>query len=134
MELMKPPDTLGDGVFATEIALGDYGVRGALIAGDARATVELGSLTLELHHLPGHTPDTIVGFVPERGLLLMGDTAETPLPVVPPDSPLAAWIGGLERWEHDPRVRIVVPAHGPRTACLNHAAEGQFDHPVQAWA
>ena len=198
---------IGDGVFATEVALGEYDVRGVLLVGDARAvvwdtlshprdmagwlpligsrdlvvvyshadwdhiwgtaglalerayvmghracqarftadvprtlrerrqtepgpwdevvlvapdtvfdletTVDLGSMTLELQHLPGHTPDTIVGFVPERGLLLMGDTAETPFPVVPPDSPLAAWIDGLERWERDPRVRTVVPAHGP---------------------
>ena len=61
---------------------------------DEETTVDLGSMTLELHHLPGHTPDTIVGFVPERGLLLMGDTAETPFPVVPADSPLAR----LDRW------------------------------------
>jgi len=80
---------------------------------DLETMVDLGSMTLELHHLPGHTADTIVGFVPERGLLLMGDTAETPFPVVPADSPLGAWIGGLERWERDPRVRTVVPAHGP---------------------
>lgn len=205
---MNTPDTIGDGVFATEVALGEYDVRGVLLMGDARAvvwdtlsrprdmagwlpligsrdvvviyshadwdhiwgtaglplgrsaivtghrecqarftadvprtlrerqqaepgvwdevvliapdtvfdvetTVDLGSMTLELHHLPGHTPDTIVGFVPERGLLLMGDTAETPFPVVPSDSPLAAWIDGLERWQPDPRVRTVVPAHGP---------------------
>ena len=202
------PSILGDGIFSTEVALGEYDVRGALLVGDARAavwdtlshprdmtvwlpliggrdlavvyshadwdhiwgtaglplertalvmghracqarfaadvpgtlrerqlaepgawdevqlvapdtvfdaetTVDLGSMTLELHHLPGHTSDTIIGFVPERGLLLMGDTAETPFPVVPRDSPLAAWIDGLERWERDPRVRIVVPAHGP---------------------
>jgi len=80
---------------------------------DLESTVDLGSMTLELHHLPGHTPDTIVGFVPERGLLLMGDTAETPFPVVPADSPLSAWIESLERWQRDPRVRTVVPAHGP---------------------
>jgi glyoxylase-like metal-dependent hydrolase (beta-lactamase superfamily II) len=80
---------------------------------DLETTVDLGSMTLELRHLPGHTPDTIVGFVPERGLLLMGDAAETPFPVVPTDSPLAAWIDGLERWKRDPRVRTVVPAHGP---------------------
>jgi glyoxylase-like metal-dependent hydrolase (beta-lactamase superfamily II) len=205
---MKSPDTICDGIFATEVALGEYDVRGALLVGNARAvvwdtlshprdmarwlplirgrelivvyshadwdhiwgtaglpleratvvtghrtcqarftadvprtlrerqqaepgawdevvliapdtvfdletTVDLGSMTLELHHLPGHTPDTIVGFVPERGLLLMGDTAETPFPVVPPDSPLAAWVGGLEGWERDPRVQTVVPAHGP---------------------
>ena len=205
---MTPPGTLGDGVFAAEVALGEYDVRSVLLAGDTRAvvwdtlshprdmarwlpligsrdlvvvyshadwdhiwgtaglpleratvvvghrtcqarftadvprtlrdrqeaepgawdevvliapdtvfdletTIDLGSMTLELHHLPGHTPDTIVGFVPERGLLLMGDAAETPFPVVPADSPLRAWIDGLERWERDPRVRAVVPAHGP---------------------
>jgi len=204
---MNTLDSLGDGVFVTEVALGDYDVRGVLLVGDARAVVwdtlshprdmagwlpligsrdlvivyshadwdhiwgtaglplerasilghsscqarfagdvpqtlrdrqwaepgawdevlliapdtvfddgivvDLGSMTLELHHLPGHTPDTIVGFVTGRGLLLMGDAAETPFPVVPPDSPLAAWVGGLERWERDARVRTVVPAHGP---------------------
>ena len=70
-------------------------------------------MTLELHHLPGHTADAIVGFVPQRGLLLMGDASETPFPVVPVDSPLGAWIERLECWEGDPRVRAVVPAHGP---------------------
>ena len=64
---------------------------------DEATTIDLGAMTLELHHLPGHTPDTIVGFVPEQGLLLVGDTAETPFPVVPPDSPLPAWVHGLER-------------------------------------
>jgi glyoxylase-like metal-dependent hydrolase (beta-lactamase superfamily II) len=205
---MTPPDTLGDGVFATQVALGEYDVRGVLLVGDTRAlvwdtlshprdmarwlplvgsrdlvvvyshadwdhiwgtaglplgraavvtghrecqarftadvphtlrerqqaepgawddvvliapdtvfdldmTVELGSMTLELHHLPGHTIDTIVGFVPEQGLLLMGDAAETPFPVVPVDSALDAWIDGLERWERAPGVRTVAPAHGP---------------------
>ena len=205
---MNTHDTIGPGVFATEVALGDYDVRGVLLVGETRAvvwdtlshprdmacwlsliggrdlvvvyshadwdhiwgtaglplgraaivmghracqarftadvprtlrgrqiaepgawdevmliapdtvfdvqtTVDLGAMTLELHHLPGHTADTIVGFVPEQGLLLMGDTAETPFPVVPPDSPLGVWVAGLERWERDPRVRTVVPAHGP---------------------
>jgi glyoxylase-like metal-dependent hydrolase (beta-lactamase superfamily II) len=80
---------------------------------DDRTSVALGSMTLELHHLPGHTPDAIIGFVPERGLLLAGDAAETPFPVVPVDSPLAVWVTGLERWAGDPRVHAVVPAHGP---------------------
>jgi glyoxylase-like metal-dependent hydrolase (beta-lactamase superfamily II) len=205
---MNTLDTIGHGVFATEVALGEYDVRGVLLVGDTRAvvwdtlshprdmacwlsliggrdlvvvyshadwdhvwgtaglpldraaivmghracqarftvdvprtlrerqlaepgawdevmliapdtvfdvetTVDLRSMTLELHHLPGHTPDTIVGFVPEQGLLLMGDTAETPFPVVPTDSPLSVWVEGLEHWERDPRVRTVVPAHGP---------------------
>jgi glyoxylase-like metal-dependent hydrolase (beta-lactamase superfamily II) len=76
-------------------------------------SLDLGGLTLTLHHLPGHTPDCIVGFIPERGMLLAGDTVETPCPVVPPASPLTAWISELNRWAADARVRTVVPAHGP---------------------
>ena len=75
-------------------------------------TVDLGSMTVTIHHLPGHTPDCCVAFVPERGLLLVGDTAETPFPVVPERCPLASWIAGLERWAADERVQTVVPAHG----------------------
>jgi glyoxylase-like metal-dependent hydrolase (beta-lactamase superfamily II) len=79
---------------------------------DDGLVLDLGSLSLELRHLPGHTEDGIVGFVPERGLLLAGDAAETPLPVVPAGGPLARWIDELDRWANDPRVRTVVPAHG----------------------
>jgi glyoxylase-like metal-dependent hydrolase (beta-lactamase superfamily II) len=76
-------------------------------------SVNLGGMNLVLHHLPGHTPDCIVGFIPERGVLLAGDTVETPCPVVPKDSPLESWIAELRRWAADARVRTVVPAHGP---------------------
>jgi len=79
---------------------------------DSETSVELGSMTVTVHHLPGHTQDSIVAYVPERGLLLMGDAAETPFPVVPEGSPLAQWIAELQRWEGDARVRTVVPAHG----------------------
>ena len=48
----------------------------------------------------------------EYGLLLMGDAAETPFPVVPEGSPLSAWIGELSRWEREGAVQTVVPAHG----------------------
>jgi glyoxylase-like metal-dependent hydrolase (beta-lactamase superfamily II) len=75
-------------------------------------TVDLGSMSVTIHHLPGHTPDCCVAFVPERGLLLVGDAAETPCPVVPEGCPLDVWIAGLERWAGDSRVQTVVPAHG----------------------
>jgi len=76
-------------------------------------SLDLGGLTLVLHHLPGHTADCIVGFIPERGVLFAGDTVETPCPVVPRDSPLDEWVIELRRWAADARVRAVVPAHGP---------------------
>ena len=74
--------------------------------------LDLGGATLELHALPGHTPDCIVGFVPGWGVLLAGDAVEAPLPVVNDGSAVAAWAAGLERWVGDARVVTVVPAHG----------------------
>ena len=75
-------------------------------------SLDLGGMTLTLSHLPGHTRDSIVGLIPERGILLAGDTVETPCPVVPVNCPLADWIAGLRRWADDERVRRVIPAHG----------------------
>jgi glyoxylase-like metal-dependent hydrolase (beta-lactamase superfamily II) len=75
--------------------------------------IVLGGATLELHALPGHTPDCIVGFIPEWGVLLAGDTVETPLPVVNDGGAVDEWARALERWRDDARVVTVVPAHGP---------------------
>ncbi len=75
-------------------------------------SLDLGGFTLELHHLPGHTLDCLVGFIPEWGILLAGDTMETPLPVVNEESPMEEWIAGLQRWAEDARVQTVVPSHG----------------------
>lgn len=74
-------------------------------------TIDLGNITLELFHLPGHTADCIVGLIPAWGILLAGDTVETPLPVVNADSPIDTWIHGLETWAAA-HIDIVIPAHG----------------------
>ncbi len=76
-------------------------------------SLRLGGLTLELHALPGHTRDCVVAFIPERGVLLGGDACEHPFPMVYEDSPLGAWLGELERWHGDARVKTVIPSHGP---------------------
>ncbi len=75
-------------------------------------SLDLGNLTLHLHHLPGHTLDCIVGFISEWGILLAGDTVETPLPVINQDSPIEKWIAELQRWESNSAVQHVIPAHG----------------------
>ena len=74
--------------------------------------LDLGGATLTLRHLPGHTPDSIVAFLPEQGILLAGDAVETPLPCLSEQCPLAPWIAELQRWADDERVRVVIPAHG----------------------
>lgn len=80
---------------------------------DTELVVELGGVTLELHALPGHTPDCIVGFVPQWGVLLAGDTVETPLPVVNDGEAVAGWVERLDVWRERADVTTVVPSHGP---------------------
>lgn len=104
-------------------------------------TLDLGDLTLELHHLPGHTQDCLIALLPEHGVALMGDTIETPFPVVPAGSDLSAWIEQLRRWEQDTTLTRVVPCHGPMGGRelisqtidylerLQHG--GQFDLPAE---
>lgn len=75
-------------------------------------SIDLGSLSVTFHALAGHTLDSIVAFLPDQGILLMGDAVETPLPFVSPESPLSAWIEKLETWEQDSRIVMVIPSHG----------------------
>jgi len=79
---------------------------------DQELSLDLGGLTLSLHHLPGHTRDCIVGFIPEWGVLLAGDTVETPLPVINAGSPVEAWIAELQNLAQNDRVQQVIPSHG----------------------
>lgn len=79
---------------------------------DRDLTLDLGGLTLSLHHLPGHTEDCIVGFIHELGILLAGDTIETPFPIVNFEGLIDEWIAGLQNWESDARVQHVIPSHG----------------------
>jgi glyoxylase-like metal-dependent hydrolase (beta-lactamase superfamily II) len=99
-----------------------------------RITLELGGITLELHSLPGHTPDTIVGYIPQWNILLGGDAVEHPLPFLNPGSGIEGWVRRLERWAARleaagkgaaegnasgeepglvPPLPVVIPSHGP---------------------
>lgn len=76
-------------------------------------TLDLGGLTVELAHLPGHTSDSVVAFVPEMGLFFPGDTVEAPLPGLDWEAfELDSWLEGLRRWQGDARVQRVCPSHG----------------------
>lgn len=79
---------------------------------DDHLAIDLGGLTLALHHLPGHTRDCIVGHLPEHRILLGGDCVEAPFPLLY-DGPLDRWIAALRAWDDAARVGTVVPAHGP---------------------
>lgn len=75
-------------------------------------SLDLGGLTLELHHTPGHTADSIVAWIPERGVLLGGDAIETPLPVVNHAPLLLGWLGALAAWQDNDSLEYAIPSHG----------------------
>ena len=75
-------------------------------------TVDLGGVVVELHHLPGHTEDCLIAFVPQWGIFLAGDTVETPFPVVGEAAAIPGWLNSLERWAGDERIETVIPCHG----------------------
>lgn len=79
---------------------------------DTRLYLDLGGVTLELHHLPGHADDCIVGWLPEWGVLLGGDSIETPLPVVNSEPLLGAWLSALQAWASTSDLRRSIPSHG----------------------
>jgi glyoxylase-like metal-dependent hydrolase (beta-lactamase superfamily II) len=78
---------------------------------ETELTLDLGDVTVILRHLPGHTEDCIVAFIPEWGILLAGDTLETPLPLLETDS-LVAWVTALQQWQNNPQLQIIIPSHG----------------------
>lgn len=83
-----------------------------VITFEQELSLDLGAYTVHLRHLPGHTPDSIVAFIPQLQLLLAGDAAEQPCPCVPARCDLRQWIDALEYWARHTGVRHVVPSHG----------------------
>ena len=75
-------------------------------------SLDLGGITLELHHIPGHTRDSIVGWIPAWGVLLGGDAIETPLPVVNHARLVEGWLKALESWQQVNRLSRAIPSHG----------------------
>lgn len=77
------------------------------------AAIDLGGVSVTLHPLPGHTKDCLVAHIPEWGVLLAGDTVETPLPVMSKTKKLLpGWIDALSGWAANDAVQTVIPAHG----------------------
>jgi glyoxylase-like metal-dependent hydrolase (beta-lactamase superfamily II) len=77
VEAPPTPEYLRD-LFAvidpTAVALvDDYAVRLPEVTFDATMALHVGDRRLELHHVPGHTANTIFVHVPEEGVLFTGD-------------------------------------------------------------
>lgn len=73
--------------------------------------IDAGGLTLCLHHVPGHTADSVLVHIPELETLLAGDFAEGPIPSLNEPGYIRGWPTLLRRWA-GAAVRTVVPGHG----------------------
>lgn len=74
--------------------------------------LDLGGLTLELRHAPGHTRDSISCYIVEEGILLTGDAVENPFPSLFDRESVDEWIENLEMLANLPGLKQVVPSHG----------------------
>ena len=99
MRAKQPADFAGSRIILPDLTFG------------GRLTIDAGGLTVDLHHLPGHTADSVVVHVPELGLLLAGDAVETPLPTLSEPGHIRAWAAALRAWSRA-GITHVVPGHG----------------------
>ena len=86
---------------------------------EGRAELEIGGLRMELAHVPGHSPDSVTFFLPERGELFAGDTlfagsiGRADLPGGNPGLLIDGIRGKLFALPENTRV---FPGHGPATS------------------
>jgi ribonuclease/clavin/mitogillin len=92
-------------------ALSNIADRELLVDGD---TMELGGMTLRVHHTPGHSPGHIAFEIVDRGGLIAGDLISgiSTILVEPRSGSMGDYIDSLERM-HAARYRTLFPGHGP---------------------
>ncbi|MEE4110002.1 MAG: MBL fold metallo-hydrolase [Halieaceae bacterium] len=81
--------------------------------------IDLGGRTLEVVHVPGHTPDAIALLDRDAGLMWTGDSYyDGPIWLYAPETDLAAYRASLQRMiEASAGIRWLLPAHNtPRVA------------------
>ncbi|REJ32112.1 MAG: hypothetical protein DIU83_09485 [Bacillota bacterium] len=76
--------------------------------------IPVGSMHLDVLHLPGHAPNHLCFFLRERAVLFTGDNVvgEGSSWVGPPDGDMALYLESLRKMQELP-ARIIAPGHGP---------------------
>ena len=80
--------------------------------------IDLGGRTVEVLHVPGHTPDALALRDLDNGLLFTGDTFyEGPLYLFSPEADFAAYRTSVERLARlVPEIQLVLPGHNAAVA------------------
>lgn len=89
--------------------------------------VETPDVTLEVHPVPGHSPDHVAYLEPERGWLFAGDAYLPPRKTLRADEDLAGFLEGLETMaSRDPEV--LFPGHGSTVDDPDQAFHELLEH------
>lgn len=90
----------------------DHRVDAPLADGDV---LDLGAVTLETVHTPGHAADHLCFFAREARLLLAGDTvmADVTVVILPPDGSMSDYLASIARLQAMP-IDAIAPGHGRR--------------------
>ena len=79
---------------------------------DDEKTLQLDGLELILIHMGGHTPDSSIVFIPQKGVLITGDIVMNNMHAeIVEDSELDDWLENLQSMIHM-KPKIVIPGHG----------------------
>ena len=95
-----------------------------------KMTLYVGKHTIELMHMPGHTPSETAVYVPEEKVLFASDNVvRGTMPFITPQAVPFEWVRSLKRMQ-ELHPNVVVPGHG--SVCdANYLAEMVSE--IEAW-
>ena len=89
----------------------DYTLRLPSITFDGEMTLHIGGLTIEILHMPGHTPGQTCVYIPERKVIFTGDNIFSGVQTFLHTSLPYEWILSLERMKNM-EIDLIIPGHG----------------------
>ncbi|MFK8015801.1 MAG: MBL fold metallo-hydrolase [Gammaproteobacteria bacterium] len=120
---------LPDGVSAADYAIRPFDISATIVDG---TRIHLGERTLEVLHVPGHTPDAVALLDEQNGYLWTGDSFYAgPIWLFAPETDLAVYATSVNRMAAlVPKLTALFPAHN--TPRAQPASLTRLDEVVQA--
>ena len=108
----------------------NYNFRPPTLTFTDKMTLYLGKHTIELMHMPGHTPSETAVYVPEEKVLFPSDNVvRGTMPFFTPQALPFEWIESLKRMR-GLDVKVVVPGHG---SVCDASYLGEMIQEIEAW-
>jgi cyclase len=107
----------------------DYQLKPPTLTYTDRATFYLGDQEIQVHHLPGHTPNQSVVFVPRERVMMAGGNLSCEIMPAMWGSEILNWLKALEQMDAM-QPEHIIPVHGP---LADRAYLRTFKGVLEAW-